>query len=180
MMENLFNSRPGNISHVGLAVSYSNPRTLGLLVGLRAFPLKEHEVTGWYVYRAMVDTTLLEVAFAPELAGRRIGKSMYHEVGGFWLWTTNPHFDIRLAGNSGIPGGGYRDLAHLADCNLNVAGVQPCAGNDLTLRGEVREAALEHGHNFCQVVHCLAPSATCLHQPAMGQPWHNSSGQLAM
>ena len=94
-VSNLFNSRLGNISHVGLAVSYSNPGTLVIPAGLRVFPLKEHGFTGWYVYRAMVDTTLLEVAFAPELAGRRIGKSMYHEVGGYWLWTANPHFDIR-------------------------------------------------------------------------------------
>ena len=30
---------------------------------------------GWYVYRGMVNTTLLEVAFAPELAGKGIGKA---------------------------------------------------------------------------------------------------------
>ena len=41
-------------------------------------------------------------------------------------------------GSIGIPGGGYKDLARLADCNPNVAGVQPCAGNDLVLKGEVR------------------------------------------
>ena len=69
-VSNLFNSRLGNISHVGLAVSYSNPGTLVLPVGLKVFPLKGHDLVGWYVYRAMVDTTLLEVAFAPELAGR--------------------------------------------------------------------------------------------------------------
>ena len=62
---------------------------------------------------------------------------MYHEVGGYWQWDVNPHFDIRLAGSIGIPGGGYKDLARLADCNPNVAGVRPCAGNDLALRGEV-------------------------------------------
>jgi len=86
-------------------------------VGLRAFPLKDHEFTGCYLYRGMVDTTLLEVAFAPELAARNmrgIRKAQYHEIGGYWLWSPNPHFDIRLAGNIAIPGGGYRDLAHLA------------------------------------------------------------------
>ena len=41
-------------------------------------------------------------------------------------------------GSIGIPGGGYKDLARLADCNPTVAGVQPCAGNDLALKGEVR------------------------------------------
>jgi hypothetical protein len=92
---NVFNSRLGEYSHLGLWTTYSNPGTLVIPVGLRVFALKEHEFTGWYVYRAMVDSTLLEVAFAPELAGRRIGKSIYHEVGGFWQWSVNPHFDIR-------------------------------------------------------------------------------------
>jgi hypothetical protein len=41
-----------------------------------------HALTGWYVYRRMTNTTLLEVAFAPELAGRSIGKTLYHEVEG--------------------------------------------------------------------------------------------------
>lgn len=141
MMENLFNSRLGNISHVGLAVSYSNPRTLGLPVGLRAFPLKEHEVTGWYVYRALVDSSLLEAAFAPEIAAGQIsgiGKGLYHEVGGFWMWTLNPHFDIRLSGNIGIPTGGTKDLGNLADCNPSVAGRQPCEAEDVALKAEAR------------------------------------------
>ena len=68
-VSNLFNSRLGNISHVGLAVSYSNPGTLVIPVGLRVFPLKEHEFTGWYVYRAMVDTTLLEDRLWPRTGG---------------------------------------------------------------------------------------------------------------
>ena len=102
------------------------------------FPLKEPELAGWYAYRAMVDSTLLETAFAPELAGRRLGTSMYHEIGGWWQWAPNPYFDIRLSGSIAIPGEGYKDLARLADCNPNVAGVQPCSGNDPALRGELR------------------------------------------
>lgn len=107
-------------------------------VGLRVFPLKDHELAGWYVYRAMVDTTLLETAFAPELTGRRLGKSMYHEVGGIYVWSPNPHFEICLAGSIGMAGEGYKDLARLADCNPNVAGVQSCAGKNLALRAEAR------------------------------------------
>jgi hypothetical protein len=86
----------------------------------------------------MVDTSLLEAAFAPELAGRGIRKSQYHGFGGQWVWTLNPHFDIRLSGEIAVPGGGYRDLASLADCNPNTAGVQPCAGNDPAMKGEAR------------------------------------------
>lgn len=123
---------------MGLFTTYSNPGTLVIPVGLKVFPLKEHELTGWYVYRAMVASTLLETAFAPERAGRRLGKSMCHEIGGFWLWTPNPHLDIRLTGMIAIPGEGYKDLARLADCNPNVAGVQACTGNDVALTGEVR------------------------------------------
>ena len=67
---NLYNSRFGLTSHVGLVITYSNPGTLVIPVGLRVFPVKGHELTGYYVYRGMVDTNLLEIAFAPELAGR--------------------------------------------------------------------------------------------------------------
>ena len=45
------------------------PGDLVVPAGVRVFPLKGHEITGWYVYRAMVNTNLVEVAFAPELAG---------------------------------------------------------------------------------------------------------------
>jgi hypothetical protein len=137
----LWNSRLGRSSHVGLqGITYSNPGTLLIPVGLRVFPLKGHEITAWYVYRAMVDSSRREVAFAPELAGtgRGIRKTLYHEIGGFWMWTLNPHFDIRLSGNIGIPGQGGKDLAQLADCNPNIVGVQACQGDDVALKGEAR------------------------------------------
>ena len=108
--------------------------------GLRTFPLKGHEITGWYSYRAMADNNLLEEAFAPEIqAGviRKIRKSLYHELGGFWMWTLNPHFDIRLAGSIGINGDGGRDLARLADCDPGAAR-RTCQGETLALRGEAR------------------------------------------
>src|SRR5262249_28089658 len=117
-----FNDRPGNLSHLGLASTYSNPGTLLIPVGVRIFPLKGHEITGMYSYRGMVDSKLIEIAFAPELAAQgksHIGKGVYHEVGAYWLWTLNPYFDIRLAGNLAWAADGSKDLAELSDCNLN-------------------------------------------------------------
>jgi hypothetical protein len=138
---NVFNSRLGNSSHIGYISTYSNPGTFVVPVGVKVFPVKGHTLAGWYVYRSMVDTSLLESAFAPELAGRSRGgirKSQYHGVGGQWVWTLNPHFDIRLSGEVAIPGGGYRDLARLADCSPDTPGVQSCAGNDPAMKGEAR------------------------------------------
>jgi hypothetical protein len=80
----------------------------------------------------------LEAALAPELGGRGISKTQYHEVGGYWLWTLNPYFDIRLSGNMAIPGQGYKDLARLADCNPGVPDVQACQGDNVALVGEAR------------------------------------------
>lgn len=133
---NPFNDRLGNTSHPGLLSTYSNPGTFDIPAGVRMFPIKGHEITGWYVYRAMANTNLLEIALGRPAGSIR--KTQYHEVGGFWQWTLNPHFDIRLAGNIAIPGQGYKDLAKLADCNLQVAGVQACSGNDIALSGEAR------------------------------------------
>jgi len=137
----VFNTRMGYLSHLGMATTYSNVGTLVMLGGVKVLPLKGHDLTGWYVYRAMTDSTLVEVAFAPELAAQgrsRIGKGVYHEVGGYWLWTINPYFDFRLSGSIALAGEGYKDLARLADCNPRVAGVQPCHGNDPALRAEAR------------------------------------------
>jgi hypothetical protein len=133
---NVYNSRLGFASHVGLLVTYSNPGTLVIPVGLRVFPVKGHELAGYYVYRAMVNTNLLEIALAPELAaaGRTsIAKTQLHGIGGFWQWTLNPHFDIRIDGEIAIPGDGYKDIARLADCDG-----QPCDGNDPALRAGAR------------------------------------------
>jgi hypothetical protein len=66
-----------------------------------------------------------------------IRKALYNEVGGFYQWTLNPFFDIRLAGNIGIPDGGYRDLGRLANCNPSGARAG-CDSNDLALSGEAR------------------------------------------
>jgi hypothetical protein len=136
---NVFNSRLGFTSHSGITTTYSNPGTLVLPVGLKVFPLQGHELAGWYVYRGMVTSNLLEIAFAPELAGRSRGirTTQYHGVGGYWQWTLNPHFDIRLAGEMAIPGEGYKDIARLADCDPGPA-FRACQGEALALKGEAR------------------------------------------
>src|SRR5262249_25550212 len=98
---NPFNDRLGTTSHLGISSAFSNPGTLVIPAGVRVFPLKGYEINAWYIYKAMVNTALLEAAFAPELAvrGGGIRKAQYNEIGGSALWTLNPNFDIRLAGN---------------------------------------------------------------------------------
>jgi hypothetical protein len=105
--------------------------------GLKVFPVKGHELVGFYVFRGMEKTALLETAFAPELAGKGLRKGQNHEFGGYWMWTLNPHFDIRLAGNIAYLGTGYRDLVLLSDCDTG-PGRQSCEGKDLALKGEAR------------------------------------------
>jgi hypothetical protein len=135
---NAFSSRIGNSSHSGLVSVFSNPGTFNIPVGLKVNPLKGHQLAGWYVYRAVADSSLIEIALAPELAGRSISTTTYHGIGGQWQWTLNPHFDIRLSGEVAVPGTMYKDLARLSDCNPTVAGVQACDGNDPALRAEAR------------------------------------------
>src|SRR5262249_12341020 len=60
--DNPFNDLLGNSSHLGIRSAYSNPGTLVIPVGLRAFPLKDHELNAWYIYRGMVNAKLLTVA----------------------------------------------------------------------------------------------------------------------
>jgi hypothetical protein len=143
---NPFNDRFANTSHLGINTTLGNPGTLLLPVGVRVFPLKGYEINAWYMYRAMLDTTSLEIAFAPELAARGGGgirKAEYQEIGGSILWTLNPNFDIRLAGNVAIPSGGYIDLAHLGNCNSPggggaYVGSARCGGTDPALHAEAR------------------------------------------
>jgi hypothetical protein len=137
----VFNQEIGYTSHLGLGTTYSNPGTLVVAPGVKVFPLKGYELVGFYVYRAMVNTGLLERAFVqgidPGFTGR-IRKSQVHEVGGYAQWTLNPYFDIRLAGNVGFLGEGFKDLARLADCNTQLAGFQACGGKNVALKGELR------------------------------------------
>jgi hypothetical protein len=137
---NPFNDRIGTVSHLGIASTYSNPGTYDTAVGLRSFPLKGHEITGWVVNRQVVSSVLLDSAFIkgvdPGFNGH-IRKSLLNELGGFWMWTLNPYFDIRLAGTWGIPDGGYRDIGRLANCNPSGTR-QGCTGSASALQGEAR------------------------------------------
>jgi hypothetical protein len=137
----VFNNNIGNTSHLGISTAYSNPGTLVVSPGVKVYPLKGHEVVGYYAYRAMLHTGLLERAFVvgidPGFTGK-IGKSQIHEVGGYWQWTLNPYFDIRLSGSLGFLADGFKDLAKMADCNLQQAGFQACEGKSTAQKGEVR------------------------------------------
>ena len=118
--QQLFNDKLGNTSHLGINTSYSNPGVMTFPIGVRVYPLKGHEITGWYVNRRVVSSALLDRAFLvgtdPGFNGH-IRKALYNEFGGFWRWILNAYFDISLAGNIAIPDGGYRDLGRLANCN---------------------------------------------------------------
>jgi hypothetical protein len=109
--------------------------------GVKVYPLKGHEVVGFYVYRAMLHTGLLERAFVvgidPGFTGK-FDKGQVHEIGGYWQWTLNPYFDIRLSGNAAILAEGFQDLAKLSDCNAELAGFQGCTGKTTALKGELR------------------------------------------
>jgi hypothetical protein len=137
----VFNQRIGNRNHLGLFSTFSNPGTLVVAPGVRVLPLKGHEIAGWYVYRAMLHTGLLESSFRvgidPGFTGT-FDKAQVHEFGGFWMWTLNPHFDIRLSGNAAILGEGFKQLAEMADCNLQQPGFQNCTGKTTALKAEVR------------------------------------------
>ncbi|HEY5864912.1 MAG TPA: hypothetical protein VI542_05085 [Candidatus Tectomicrobia bacterium] len=139
-VSNLWNGQLGEASHVGIVTTYSSPGTVLGSVGVRTFPTRGHEITGWFTYRGMADAGLLETAFAPEIqAGviRQIRRDLYYEIGGFWQWTLNPHFDIRLAGVAAVAGDGSRDLAHLADCDPGPAR-RTCQGEGTALRADAR------------------------------------------
>jgi hypothetical protein len=73
-VSNLWNARLGRASHGAIVTTYSNPGTIVAVGGLRTFPLRGHEITGWYAYRAMADSDLLEEAFAPEIQAGTIRK----------------------------------------------------------------------------------------------------------
>src|SRR5262249_5626615 len=114
--------------------------TFDIPVGIRTFPLKGHEVTGWFVHRQLVTSALLDAAFIkgvdPGFNGH-IRPSLSNEFGGFWLWTLNPYFVIRLAGNIAIPDGVYRDIGRLANCNPSGPRLG-CGADNVALSGEAR------------------------------------------
>jgi hypothetical protein len=138
---NVFNQQIGFPSHLGITSAYSNPGTLVVAPGVKVYPLKGHEVVGFYVYRAMLHTGLIERAFVVGVDdgfNGKIGKAQVHEVGGYWQWTLNPHFDIRLSGNLGFLAEGFKDIARLADCNEQQPGFQSCEGKSTAQKAEIR------------------------------------------
>jgi hypothetical protein len=89
----------------------------------------------------MLNSALLEDAFRVGVDPGFTGKfdlAQVHEVGGYWQWTLNPYFDIRLSGNAAITGEGFKQLAEMADCNLQQPGFQFCGGKTTALKGEIR------------------------------------------
>jgi hypothetical protein len=139
-VSNPYNQQLGTPSHLGLFSPYSNPGTLVIPAGVKVNPLKGHEVVGWYVYRGMLNSALLEQAFIvgtdPGFRGK-FDLAQIHEFGGYWQWTINPYFDIRLAGNAAFLGEGYKDLAQLSDCNTGTT-FGSCGGKNVALKGEAR------------------------------------------
>jgi hypothetical protein len=129
---NPFNNRIGNNQHNGLTgAAYSNPGVLMIPVGVKIFPLKGHSIDLFYIYKAMVDTALVENAIG---GGVSISKTMYHDIGVTWEWTLSSHFDIRVNGQIILPGDGAKDIARQVTCPDGT----PCQGEDPALTGEVR------------------------------------------
>jgi hypothetical protein len=129
---NPFNDRVGNTRHAGINSTYSNPGLILPFGGLHIDPIKGHRVTLIYLYRAMVDTQLVEDAL-----GVSVDEHQYHEVHGQWLWTLSRHFDIRLAGGVVIAGNGAEDIAQtVSACGPTRS--NPCQAEDVALYGEAR------------------------------------------
>jgi hypothetical protein len=140
--DSAFADRIGNTAHPGILTAYSNPGTLMIPVGVRIAPLKGHEITPYYLYLAFTDvSTLLQAAAdagTPVAPGRTLDASLYHELGLVYNWVINPHFDILVAGAMIIPSDGVHDIARTQDCSPATVGLQPCEGEDLALKAEVR------------------------------------------
>jgi hypothetical protein len=128
---NPFNDRLANALHPGVITTYGNPGTLVIPAGVMVNPVKGHQLTLAYIYRAMLDSAIIEAA-----VGRSIKETLYHEVMVVWEWTLNSHFDIRLSGSVLIPGEGAKDIAELSTTeNCAVGG---CQGEDIGFHGQAR------------------------------------------
>jgi hypothetical protein len=128
---NPFNDRLANAAHPGVVTTYGNPGTLVIPAGIMVSPIKSHDLTLAYIYRAMLDSSIIEAAI-----GRSVKESLYHEVMLVWEWTLNRHFDIRLSGSVLIPGEGAKDIAESSTTeNCLVGG---CQGEDIGFHGQAR------------------------------------------
>jgi hypothetical protein len=128
---NPFNDRLQNLSHPGVFSTYANPGTLVIPAGVKIAPVKSHEIVLAYIYRAMLDSSIMESAL-----GRSINETLYHEAMLTWEWTLNRHFDIRLSGSVLIPGSGAKDIAETSTTENCGAGF--CAGEDIGFHGQAR------------------------------------------
>jgi hypothetical protein len=133
---NPLNDRLGNALHPGLNITYGNPGTLVIPAGVKIFPTKGHELNLAYIYRAMLDSEIIEAAL-----GTSISNTLYHEIMLVWEWTLSRHFDIRVSASGLLPGGGAKDIAQTSTTE-NCAVAPGCEGEDVGFRGQVRFRAL--------------------------------------
>jgi hypothetical protein len=128
---NPFNDLLQRGTHPGIFTTYANPGTLVIPAGVKVSPVKSHELVLAYIYRAMLDSSIME-----SVLGRDISNTLYHEAMLVWEWTLNRHFDIRLSGSVLIPGAGAKDIAETSTTeNCAVGG---CQGEDLGFHGQAR------------------------------------------
>lgn len=128
---NPFNDRLSNGLHPGVFTTYGNPGTLVIPAGVIVNPIKSHQLTLAYIYRAMLDSSIIETAL-----GRSIDETLYHEIFLQWEWTLNRHFDIRLSGSVLLPGSGAKDIAETSTTENCAAG--GCLGEDIGFHGQAR------------------------------------------
>jgi hypothetical protein len=138
---NPFNDRIANFMHPGLNITYSNPGTLLIPVGLKIAPAQGHEIGLAFIYRGMLKSDLVEAALNTD-----VSNTLYYEAWMQWQWTLNRHFDIRLSGSVLIPGSGAKDIAKASDASATGApgdtggctAAQQCKGEDLGFHGQAR------------------------------------------
>jgi hypothetical protein len=128
---NPFNDRIGNTLHPGINTTYSNPGSLVIPAGVQFSPVKSHEFVLAYVYRAMLDSDIVEAAL-----GTSVSNTLYHEAFVQWEWALNRHFDIRLSASVLIPGSGAKDIAETSTTENCAAG--GCLGEDIGVHGQAR------------------------------------------
>jgi hypothetical protein len=128
---NPYNDRLAALTHPGVATTYANPGTLVIPAGVKLSPVKSHELVLAYIYRAMLDSSIIENAL-----GINVNETLYHEAFLSWEWTLNRHFDIRLSGSVLIPGAGSKDIAENSTTeNCAIGG---CQGEDLAFHAQAR------------------------------------------
>jgi hypothetical protein len=129
---NPLNDRIANFMHPGLNITYSNPGTLLIPVGVKIAPATGHEIALAYLHRRMMQSSIVDIGLGTEVANM-----LYHEGWLQWQWTLSRHFDIRLHGSVLIPGAGVKDIAKASvagDCTA----AQLCDGDNIGFHGQAR------------------------------------------